>query len=172
MNRRLVLTGPESTGKSALTEWLAGELGLPYAPEYARYYLEKHGPAYDYELLLDLARGHLRFQRRHVPPEAPLGLLDTDLINYKIWCEVVYGNCHEEILAEMQAETGHCYLLCSPDIPWEQDPLRENPDDRPMLFDRHRREIEALGRPFEVVTGLGEARRQCALTAAGRLLSR
>ena len=100
---RLVLTGPESTGKSALTAHLAARLGVPFATEYARHYLEQHGPRYDYDLLLDLSRGHQRHQQAAVPPEAPLGLLDTDLINYKIWCEVAYGKCHPALIEA----TGH-----------------------------------------------------------------
>ncbi len=168
---RIVLTGPESSGKSVLAAWLADRLGLPWAREYARIHLETHGPAYDYGLLLDLSRRHLRYQREQVPDEAPLGILDTDLINYKIWCEVAYGRCPPEILAAMRAETGHRYLLCCPDLPWEYDPLREHRTQRRMLFDRHRSEIRRLGRPFETIDGIGEVRHQRALAAVERLLA-
>lgn len=155
---RVVLTGPESTGKSLLTAHLARRFDVPCAMEYARAYLEAHGPAYDYDLLLDIAMGHLAHQRACVPEAAPLGMLDTDLINYKIWCEVVFGCCHPEILDALEREDHHVYLLCAPDVPWAPDPLRENPHDRDKLFDRHRREIERLGRRYAVVEGLGEAR--------------
>lgn len=155
---RIVLTGPESTGKSALTAALADALHLPAAQEYARIHLEKHGPSYDYDMLLALHRLHRTYQREQVPPTVPAGLFDTDLINYKIWCDVVFGQCHPEIIAHMQAETSHVYLLCYPDIPWEPDPLREHPDERLMLFDRHLAEIQSLGRPYVVIRGLGEAR--------------
>jgi nicotinamide riboside kinase len=155
---RVVLTGPESTGKSLLTAHLARRCGVPCAMEYARAYLEARGPAYDYDLLLDIARGHLAHQRGCVPEAAPLGIFDTDLLNYKIWCEVVFGRCHREILDALERETNHVYLLCAPDVPWVPDPLRENPHDRDQLFDRHRREIERLGRRYAVVEGLGDAR--------------
>jgi len=169
--RRIVVTGPESTGKSAIAQRLARDLGLPMAPEYARVYLETHGPRYDYDLLLRLSRGHLDFQRHHVDPAAALGIFDTDLINYKVWCEVAYGACHPDILAAMAGETGHRYLLCAPDLPWEWDPLREHPGDRPMLFERHRAEIERLGRPYRVVTGQGEDRFRRAAAAVTELLA-
>jgi nicotinamide riboside kinase len=137
--------------------------------EYARYYLETHGPAYDYDLLLPMSRQHQAYQRLHVPDDAPLGVLDTDLINYKIWCEVAYGRCHPEIVEAMERETNHVYLLCAPDLPWQFDPLREHPREREMLFDRHVREIERLGRPYEVVRGEGPARYTCAEAAFRRI---
>ncbi len=158
MTTRIVLAGPESTGKSELTRRLADVFKWPSAQEYARIYLEKNGPAYDYALLLALSRGHRAHQQSCVPIHAPWGFFDTDMINYKIWCDVVYGRCHEEIVQAMHAETSHTYLLCYPDLPWEDDPLRENPHDREMLFARHVREIEALGRDYHVIRGHGEAR--------------
>lgn len=173
MNRmRIVLAGPESTAKSALTVELAQRLNVPFALEYARFYLEQHGPAYDYDLLLTLSRKHRAYQREQVPEEAPLGLFDTDLINYKIWCEVAYGRCHPEILAAIEEERHHVYLLCLPDIPWEPDVLREHPNNRAMLYRRHVEELDRLRRPFETVAGTGAARFACAEAAARRLIAR
>lgn len=163
---RIVATGPESTGKSAIVAYLAKNLRLPAANEYARIHLETYGPGYDYQLLLDLSRWHTAYQRACFPPSAPVGLFDTDLINYKVWCEVAYGKCHPEITEAMEAETDHAYLLCFPDLPWQPDPLREHPDDRLMLFDRHRTEIERLNRPYVVIKGTGEDRYQAACAAA------
>lgn len=167
---RLVLTGPESTGKSTLTTWLAGALGLPHADEYARIHLERHGAAYDYPLLLELSRLHVAHQAARIPANAPAGILDTDLLNYQIWCEVVYGKCHPEILSAIEQESHHRYLLCYPDLPWEPDPLREHPDARDMLFDRHWDAITRHGRPYRIVRGSGTAREQAALAAARELL--
>jgi nicotinamide riboside kinase len=162
---RIVLTGPESTGKSALTHALARRFSVPSADEYARRYLETHGPDYDADLLLEIARGHRLHQQVCVPPSEPVGLLDTDLINYAIWFEVVFGQCPDEVLHAMERETHHAYLLCAPDLPWEPDPLRENPDDREHLFDLHRARIEHLGRPYRIIRGIGHARTTCAEAA-------
>ena len=155
---RIVLTGPECTGKSTLAAQLSRRWGVPCAMEYARIYLEAHGPAYDYELLGEMARAHVAYQRERVPASVPLGLFDTDLINYRIWCEVVFGRCPPSLIEALEREENHVYLLCAPDLPWEPDPLRENPNDRPALLDRHRREIERLGRRYILVEGEGEQR--------------
>jgi len=167
---RIVLTGAECSAKSTLTRELGERLGLPYALEYARFYLEEHGPDYDYDLLKKMARLHREYQRGQVPPDAPLGIFDTDLINYKIWAEEVFGKCPPEIEQGIEEEADHVYLLCAPDLPWEPDPLRENPTDRDRLFELHRREIERLGRRCEIIRGTGDTRLACAETALRRFL--
>jgi NadR type nicotinamide-nucleotide adenylyltransferase len=170
MSKRLVITGPESTGKSALAEHLARKLALPWAQEYARIHLEKEGSDYDFDLLLEISRLHKQYQMEQVPAADPLGIFDTDLINFKIWCDVVFGKCHPEIQKAMQAETNHVYLLCYPDLEWEADPLRENRYNRDELFDLHRQEIERLNRPYRIIRGTGPARFELAEKAAFHLL--
>jgi nicotinamide riboside kinase len=167
---RIVLTGAESSAKSTLTQILGEHFCLPYALEFARAYLEKHGPSYDDEQLRKIARLHQTHQRTLISPDEPMGFLDTDLINYKIWFEEVFGECPPEILKGLEAEVDHTYLLCAPDLPWEPDPLRENPNDRDRLFELHRKEIERLGRRYEIVRGTGDARIANATAATQRLL--
>lgn len=169
--KRIVLAGPESTGKSILAAHLSRRFGVPYATEYARVYLEEHGPAYNYDLLLVMSRGHKHHQAEQVPPDAPIGLLDTDLINYRIWAEVVYGRCHPEILTGIESEQEHAYLLCYPDLAWEPDPLRENRNSRADLYERHVTLLMQLHRPFRIVRGTGSARYQSAEAAFLELCS-
>lgn len=169
---RIVITGAESSGKSTLTEHLARTLNLPFALEYARYYLEQYGPDYDLQRLTRLSELHQQYQRAEVSDDAPLGVFDTDLINYKIWAEVVFGCCPDVISAGIAQESSHVYLLCKPDLPWEPDPLRQNPDDREQLYRRHLQEIKRLGRPFEIVEGAGELRLTNADAAVKRLIAK
>ncbi|WP_321367475.1 ATP-binding protein [uncultured Desulfuromusa sp.] len=167
---RIVITGAESSGKSQLTQHLGNFLHIPYALEYARYYLETNGPEYDLELLLKMSRLHLDYQQKNVPIAAPLGFFDTDLLNYKIWAEEVFGHCPAEISSRIKEESEHRYLLCKPDLPWEPDPLRENPVDFQRLYQRHRSEIICLNRPYEEVGGFGQERNMNAEIALQRLL--
>ncbi len=169
---RIILTGAECSAKSTLTRQLGEAMGIPYALEFARFYLEEHGPDYDYALLRKMSRLHCDWQREQVLPAAPLGIFDTDLINYKIWTEEVFGKCPEEIEQGIAEESDHLYLLCAPDLPWEPDPLRENPTDRDRLFQLHLSEIEKLGRPYEIIRGTGDQRLANAKVAVKRLLYR
>lgn len=167
---RIVLTGAESSGKSTLTRQLGELFGLPAALEFARFYLEENGPEYDLTLLEKMARLHRIYQTEQIPLDAPLGIFDTDLLNYKIWAEEVFGHCPQEILNDIELETTHAYLVCAPDLPWEPDPLRENPHNRERLFEKHLAEIQNLGRPCEIVRGCGDERLACATEALTHLL--
>ena len=169
---RIVITGAESSGKSSLTQHLGKVFGLPYALEYARYYLEENGPEYDLEGLTKMSRLHLNYQQEKIPISAPCGIFDTDLINYKIWAEEVFGCCPAEISSGIEQESSHVYLLCKPDLPWEPDPLRENPDNLQHLYQCHLDEIIRLKRPYEEVGGSGRERMANAEDALHCLLDR
>ena len=75
-----------------------------------------------------------------------LQLLDTDLITLKIWSEYKYGRCDKWILTqiEKQKTEKRFYLLCQPDIPWQADKQRENPNDREELFEIYKQELDDL----------------------------
>ena len=164
---KIAVTGPESTGKSALCEALAQHYHGHWIPEYARQFLETHGADYNFETLGAIARGHVQKLRKELPRQG-LVFIDTDLINLKVWSEVVFGTCHPAIAENMSLEEEHKYLLSYPDIPWEDGPFREGPENREEIFDLHRREIAATHRPYEVVKGLGEARLQNAIAIVDR----
>ncbi len=170
--KRIILSGAESSGKSYLTQHLGEVFKLPYVLEYARDFLEENGPEYDLEQLKKMSRLHLSYQQEKIPTSTPWGIFDTDLINYKIWAEEVFGCCPAEISTGIEQESSHLYLLCTPDLPWEPDPLRENPDDLQRIYQRHLDEIVRLERPYEVVEGLGQIRTANAEAALHRLLQR
>jgi nicotinamide riboside kinase len=158
---RIVLSGPESSGKSTLAAELATHFSMPMAPEYARFHLET-GKPYPQTLdeLTELARQHLAWQREHVPADAPCGIFDTDMLNFLIWADVAFGRVPEEIEQGFAAEAHHIHLLCEPDLPWQPDPLREFPnlENRRMLFDRYRNELEMRGIRYFIIRGEGAMR--------------
>jgi len=158
---RIVLSGPESSGKSTLAAGLAAHFDMPMAPEYARAYLEARKPyPQSPEDLTILAREHLAWQRERVPPESPCGIFDTDMLNYSVWADVAFGRVPQEIEQWFAAEAHHIHLLCEPDLEWQPDPLREFPDleKRRMLFARYRDELEKRGIRYFIIRGEGAAR--------------
>ena len=160
-NLRIVLSGPESSGQSTLAAALAARHGLPMAPEFARAHLEAGNPpprsAAD---LTEMARHHLAWQLRHVPADAPAGIFDTDMLNYRIWSQAAFGRVPVEIEHWLAAETHHIHLLCEPDLPWQTDPLREAPDParRQELFKIHLAELTRRGNRVFRIHGTGDAR--------------
>ncbi len=169
--QKIVITGPESSGKSWLTTKLGEHFNAPYTLEYARIFLEENGADYDFDTLEKIICGHLDYQRKYVEESNGLIFLDTDLINFKVWEEVVFAKTQDFLEEAIADEADHLYLLTYPDLPWEADPLRENRENRIEIFERHQREIERLGREYRVVKGKGNERLKNAITATLELLN-
>ena len=172
MLKRVSITGPESTGKSKLAAWLADAFQTLWVPEYAREYLEKNGPHYTLEDVVAIARGQLERENNLARQAKNVLFCDTDLLVTKIWCEVVFGICPDWIKQQFQTHHYDLYLLCYPDLPWEPDPLRENPDNREELFFLYRKVLEENGMPYRVVKGFGMERFENARTFVEEILKR
>lgn len=163
--RKIVITGPESTGKTELSEALAKKLHGRWIPEYARGYVEKLGRRYNSEDLEFIARHQIR-QEYEATTMADDGILifDTWLIITKIWFEVVYGKSPVWIEEYILNANIDIFLVCSPDLPWIADQVRENGGEmRHKLFEKYCLEIEKYGFKYEIVTGFGEDRLNNAL---------
>ncbi len=155
---RIVLTGPESTGKTTLARSLAEHFQTLYVPEYAREYLEGLDRPYRLEDLETIARTQRARQEEAARRARHFLFCDTDLLVIKIWAEYRFGTCPPWVERQLRAAPPNLYLLCSPDLPWEPDPLRENPHDRPELFQRYLRELSRMNAPFEIIQGQGAER--------------
>jgi NadR type nicotinamide-nucleotide adenylyltransferase len=127
--KKIVIIGPESTGKSTLCGQLAEHYKTTWCPEFAREYLLEKGMNYTFDDLLNIAHGQLELEDTLLA-EAGNGLyfIDTDMYVMKVWCEVAFENCHTWILKQIGQRRYDLYLLCSTDLPWQKDELREYPD--------------------------------------------
>lgn len=170
--QKIVITGPESTGKSTLSEALALHYDTVWCREYAREYLEQRGGIYSYEDLVTIAKGQLRLEEQAVE-KARNGLvfIDTDMNVMKIWSEFVYGKCDPWILDQIKQRTYNLYLLCDIDLPWQEDPLREYPDlaIRQELYDIYKKHLINQPVRWTVITGQKEERLGQAVEAIDNL---
>lgn len=165
--KKIVVIGPESTGKSTLSKALAEELATAWVPEYARGYLEELDHDYIEEDLIVIAKGQLKLEDELY--EQALGFLicDTDLYVIKVWSEAKYGRCDDWILEEIAKRKYDLYLLTDIDMPWEDDPLREhpNPEERLYFFNIYKDIVASSGVPFEIVSGNPQERLKSSLDA-------
>ena len=140
---KVLITGPESTGKSTIANFAANHWGATLIPEYARTYLEEKGPMYVQEDLLHIAKEHKK-QIIQAEVNSTKLVLDTYLLNIKIWSEYKYGNCNPWINTELQKLNVDYILLTQSDVPWSYDPLRENELNREELFVLYKEELDKL----------------------------
>ena len=169
--QKILITGPESTGKSALAARLAQFYDCPWVPEYARSFLPKLGRPYEEEDLLSILKGQLLQEYQLADPQRPYLFCDTGPEVIAIWSEVKYGQVHPMIEQAMQGQSYDLRLICYPDLPWEDDPLREAPDatERLALFERYVALHEEQGWQYYIVRGTGNYRLEHAIACLRHL---
>ena len=172
MLKRIAITGPESTGKSWLTKKLADHYNTVWVPEFAREYLEAKDNVYDYDDILSIAQGQKEMGDALANIASQLLFYDTEAIVTKIWSEVVFGRVDRWIENEITTNPYNLYLLCYPDIPWEPDPLRENPYNRMELFELYLNELQDKRLNYKVINGKGKVRLNRAVDAVNSFLSK
>lgn len=160
MLKKIVIIGPESTGKSTLTEALASHFGEPWVPEYARQYLERLDRPYEFDDLLAIAKGQLALEERQLELADKFLFCDTDLHVLQVWSESKYKLVHPWILDQINVRRYDLYLLTDIDIPWEADPQREHPEPemRKYFFELYKSLLKKNGTPFQIVRGNKETR--------------
>jgi len=179
--KKIVVTGPESTGKSTLCEQLALHYNSAWVPEYAREYLLRHGMQYKYEDLLTIAKGQLELEdaraaeleRKLGTGVAPILFIDTDMYVLKVWSEFVFGNCDHWILDQILIRKYDGYLLCRTDLPWVKDELREYPDlvNREKLFHIYKDCLINQDTPWSEISGQADQRLEGAIKIVDKLIS-
>ncbi len=92
---KIIVTGPESSGKSTLCKALSKYFNIPFCKEYAREYLDALNRGYNQDDLLKIAKGQLQ-------AENGIQLLDTDLVTLKVWSKYKYGSCDNWILTQIE----------------------------------------------------------------------
>jgi NadR type nicotinamide-nucleotide adenylyltransferase len=156
--RRIVITGSESTGKTKLASQLAKHYQCKFIPEYARSYIEDLQLPYLKQDVEHIGRKQID-QYEKVLQSGECAFIDTWLIITKVWLKVVFNEQENWIDNALRDGKIDLYILCSNDLPWVDDPVRENGGEmRDRLFDMYQKELNNLGLPYRVIKGQGEER--------------
>jgi NadR type nicotinamide-nucleotide adenylyltransferase len=182
--QKIVVLGPESTGKSSLCAAIAAHYQTIWTPEYARQFLAEHGTKYSYDDLLTIAKGQIKNEDISIEllgqknadnqDQATTNklILDTDMYVMKVWCEYVFNNCHHYILEQINQRSYDLYLLCDIDLPWAADEMREYPEAGPRLelFTLYKDLLINQKTPWGIVSGTGNQRTKNAIQLIDQLL--
>ncbi len=170
--KKIVVIGPESTGKSSLCKALAEHYDTAWCTEYAREYLELHGKEYSFDDLLKIAKGQLDLEDQLIA-NAKNGLyfIDTNLYVMQVWSEYVFGKCHQFIIDNIVERKYDLYLLCNVDLPWSYDELREYPDEQPRkeLYRYYKELMINQSTPWTDISGNYDERLQKAIGAVDKI---
>ena len=179
--KKIAIIGPESTGKSTLSEALAEHYHTTWAKEYAREFLHTNGPDYQYEDLLSILDGQINNEEQawkelmkdeRLPKEALPLFCDTEMQVLRIWSEYVFGKCDNRILRAVAERQYDLFLLCDIDLPWEPDELREYPDiaRRRELFSHYQEAMLGQHKPWKIIRGENQERLDLAIGYVDELL--
>jgi HTH-type transcriptional regulator, transcriptional repressor of NAD biosynthesis genes len=170
--KKVVIVGPESTGKSVLTKKLARHYGTEYVEEYGREYTNIHGTT---NLISDdftnIAKGHFKNVNDKLLHGNKVLFVDTEAIVTRIFGEMYLEKDFDPLGVDNIVICQHydLYLLLDVDVPWIDDGTRDFPQRRKEHFDTLKRELEARNISYVVITGDYDERFQKAIKEVDKL---
>ena len=172
---RVVVFGPESTGKTTLCKDLAAHYKTLWVPEFARVFLQdkwdKKKEACTREDLITIAQGQMRAENAALTKTHKILFCDTNVLVTEIWSETHFdGYCDPKIIAAVNQVHYDLYLLTGVDIPWEADDLRDRPNDREGMFEYFKVKLEEQNVAYEYIKGDRENRIKQATTAIDSII--
>ena len=174
---KVVLYGPESTGKTTLAKQLAAHYNTLWVPEFMREYLQEKWNSekklVTKEDLIPIAKGQLKLEEQASQQIKNLLICDTNLLELKVYSEYYYnGFCPSEIKEEATKNNYSIYLLTYIDTPWEADDLRDRPDNREEMFRIFEAELKEQSFPYQVLKGNQKERFENAIKIIDELLKK
>lgn len=169
----VVLTGPESTGKSWLAAGLQQRFGGLRVDEYVRRFIELNPRDTCLADIPEIARGQLHWEDQARIQQPPLLILDTHLLSNMLWSQTLFGDCPQWLETELLARQYDLHLLLSPEqIDWTDDGQRCQPDlaERLVFFHATRDWLVQHRQPFEIIQGNWLERQRQAFVRVERLM--
>jgi NadR type nicotinamide-nucleotide adenylyltransferase len=173
---KVVLFGPESSGKTTLSRQLARYYHTVWAPEFARDYLQEkwnnERKTCEAEDLIPIAVGQMKLENKLAKRADKILICDTDLLETKVYSEEFYGGFVDEKLNKAANENQYdLYLLTYIDTPWEEDDLRDRPEQRLEMFNAFEAALIKHNRPYLLLKGDKETRIKNATAAIDKIIA-
>ena len=172
---KVVLFGPESTGKSTLAMQLAKHYDTIFVPEYSRIYAEMQllaNKPLTKEDVVEIAHGQLKLETELLPKANRILFCDTDLLETKVYSEMYYdGYCPPQLEDFAKRKTCDLYLLTCVDLPWVADNIRDKPQNRQQQFDIFETALKTYNKPYEIIEGTVNERLQNAIRFVNNLIN-
>src|SRR5690606_3561454 len=172
---KVVLFGPESTGKTTLSMQLARHYNSVWVPEYAREYLQEkwnnERKTCELDDLLPIAEGQMKLENRLAKKTDTILVCDTDLLETKVYSEAYYlGYCDPVLEKYALQNTYDLYFLTYIDTPWEADDLRDKPNEREKMFKAFEKALVENNKPYVLLKGNKKQRLETAIKHIDNLL--
>jgi NadR type nicotinamide-nucleotide adenylyltransferase len=168
---KIAVVGPESTGKSTMSAYLANHYQTVWVPEYARGYCEKLTQPPTWQDEINMFHGQIVLEAELLPKANKILICDTTFITVKIWSDQIFGSSPQEVLDELPKHPYDLYLLLNIDLPWQDDPLRDFPHMREHFMAVWHKELDAINANYVLISGAGPERYDRAVTVVDAFLN-
>lgn len=163
---KIAVVGPESTGKSTIAQAIARHFNTVCVPEFAREYCKNLHNEYTLQDEVNMYYGQIALEDTLIPlAHNNMLICDTTILTVKIWCDHLFGDTPQEVKNEIQQRPYDLFLLMDIDLPWEEDPLRDFPEQREHFMEVWKQELNQLNARYAIISGLGAERFENVLKA-------
>ena len=174
---KIALFGPESTGKTTLSQQLARHYHSVWVPEYARDYLQNkwnnERKTCEPKDLLPIAIGQMALENNLAQKTDSVLICDTDLLETKVYSEAYYfGICDPALEKYALKNIYDLYFLTYIDTPWEADDLRDKPEEREAMFKAFESALIKHEKPYVLLKGDKKTRLELAIKHIDLLLAK
>lgn len=172
---KVVLYGPESTGKTTLAKKLAAHYETEWVPEFSRDYLQEKWDR-DQQIcgredILPIAEGQMQLENALLEKANRVLICDTNLLETVVYSQAYFeGFCDPLLLKQALKAEYHMYFLTYIDIPWIEDDLRDRPHQRELMFDKFKKSLDLYNKPYKILRGDPRGRFQAAVKTIDKLL--
>lgn len=168
---KIAIVGPESTGKSTMSQYLAKHYHTVWVPEFAREYCAALTAPATMDDEVNMFYGQIALEKQYLPGANKMLICDTTFITIKIWSDAFFGYTPQVVLDELPQHPYDLYLLLNIDLPWQDDPLRDFPNQREHFMAVWHQELQALNANYITISGTGQDRYDSAVAAIDGFLS-
>ena len=172
---KVVLYGPESSGKTTLSKKLSEHYNCLWVKEYARDFLQNKWDnekrTCELKDIVPIAKGQMELENRLVMKSSKIIICDTDLLETMVYSETYFdGYCDPNLKKYAINNTYSLYLLTNIDIPWVKDDLRDRPKKREEMFEAFKKALTKYKKPYVLISGNLEQRIKIAINEIDKLI--
>lgn len=173
---KVVLFGPESTGKSSLAKELADYYDTNFVPEYARDYLQdkwdKYNKLCELDDLIPIAMGQIKSENKFSRTANKILFCDTDLLTTATYSKLYFdGYCNPILEKSLMTHNYDLYLLMDIDISWVKDDLRDRPKHRKLFYSAFKNALLKNRRKFKIISGSFKKRKETSIDYINKSLN-
>jgi HTH-type transcriptional repressor of NAD biosynthesis genes len=163
--KKICIYGPESTGKSILTERLAGYYNSVYVPEVARDIIDEAGDGVTYDLIEKIGPSHGEAILKMLPLANRFLFVDTDVEITKLFSDYYFRKTPAFPPWVESANKFDLYIFTDTDVPYVEDPQRDSEHMREIFKEKLLSILDGKKSDYTIISGGWEERFQQAILA-------